>query len=155
MVVPRRPLLHRLQPKLVQGEPRRRHGDPSIGVTAAPSETHCQLNSNAMHLLLCTRCSDMLKYTTRMFFSPENPDPDAAGDELTDDGESREGSISPLADHVAATNTPSQNDSVNSKLQRLKREQRLKTLIVCTCSASSCSRYWSRWRAAPPARQPG
>uniref|UniRef100_A0A0A9D084 Uncharacterized protein n=1 Tax=Arundo donax TaxID=35708 RepID=A0A0A9D084_ARUDO len=34
MVVPRRPVLDGLEPKLVQGQPRRRHGDPSVGVAA-------------------------------------------------------------------------------------------------------------------------
>ena len=33
-VVPRRPLLDGLEPELVEGEPRRRHGDPPVGVAA-------------------------------------------------------------------------------------------------------------------------
>ncbi|CAN6251302.1 unnamed protein product [Urochloa humidicola] len=58
-VVPRRPLLDGLEAKLVEGEPRRRHGDPPFGVAA------------------------------------EDPDPDAAGDELADDGEGGEGGVVP------------------------------------------------------------
>jgi len=66
MVVPRRPLLDGLEPELVEGEPRRRHGDPPVGVAA------------------------------------EDPHPEAAGDELADDGEGGEGGVVPSADHIAA-----------------------------------------------------
>jgi hypothetical protein len=58
-----------LEPELVEGEPRRRHGDPPVGVAA------------------------------------EHPDPEAAGDELADDGERGEGSVVPFVDRVAALTT--------------------------------------------------
>lgn len=66
MVVPRRPLLDGLEPELVEGEPRGRHGDPPVGVAA------------------------------------EDPHPEAAGDELADDGQGGEGGVVPSADHIAA-----------------------------------------------------
>lgn len=65
MVVPRRPLLDGLEPELVEGEPRRRHGDPSVGVAA------------------------------------EHPQPEAAGDQLADDGEGGEGGVVPSVDRIA------------------------------------------------------
>jgi hypothetical protein len=94
-VVPRRPILGDLQPELVQGQPRRRHGDPPISVTAVGSS-----DIVSSELLLGTEHCSLLTLTNAGL--PENPDPDAAGNELADDGESGGDGIIPFGDHDAA-----------------------------------------------------
>ena len=91
VVVPRRPLLDGLEPELVEGEPRRRHGDPPVCVAA------------------------------------EDPDPEAAGDELADDGEGGEGGVVPSGDHVAAQHIRSLSVSA------LRTEEMWQQLLLPSC----------------------